>query len=158
MNRIGWADLTITPDDEALQAFRDAWNWFLEDVGTPVLFSVWGDVFLDREGAIYWLNTGTGEMSQAASDLDDFKARLGGDQVDEWFLPGLVSQAHQAGLHPASGQCFTYLTYPIFAEGKYEVANIRVVSTWEHFSLSGDLHRQIADLPDGASIRIAVGP
>lgn len=157
MSHVGWAELTITPDDKALRAFRGAWDWLVEDLGAPVLFSVWGDVFLDREGAIYWLNTGTGEISQAASNLDDFRMRLGGDQADEWFLPALVSQAHQAGLHPASGQCFTYLTYPIFAEGKYEVTNIRVVSAWEHFSLSGDLHRQIIHVTDEGKVRITVG-
>jgi energy-coupling factor transporter ATP-binding protein EcfA2 len=37
-------------------------------------------------------------------------------------------------------------------------SNIRLVSALEHFSLSGDLHRQIAHLPDGAKVRIAVGP
>lgn len=148
----------ITPDEEALQALQDAWSWLLEDVGRPVLFSVWGDVFLDREGAIFWLNTGTGEISAVASSLDEFRVRLGGDQVDEWFLPDLVGQAHQAGLRPENGQCFTYVTYPIFAEGKYEVSNIRVVSSREHFSLSGDLHKQIAHLPDGSKVRVTVGP
>ena len=158
LSRVGWADLTITPDDETLQAFQNAWSWLLEGVGTPVLFSVWGDVFLDRDGAIFWLNTGIGEISEVASDLDNFRAQLGGNRVDEWFLPDLVGQAHQAGLNPTNGQCFTYLTYPIFAEGKYEVANIRVVPAREHFSLSGDLHEQIARLPDGGKVRITVGP
>ena len=158
LSRVGWADLTITPDDETLRAFQNAWSWLLEGVGTPVLFSVWGDVFLDRDGAIFWLNTGIGEISEVASDLDNFRAQLGGNRVDEWFLPDLVGQAHQAGLNPTNGQCFTYLTYPIFAEGKYEVANIRVVPAREHFSLSGDLHEQIARLPDGGKVRITVGP
>jgi hypothetical protein len=129
-----------------------------EGVGTPVLFSVWGDVFLDREGPIFWLNTGTGEISQVASNLDDFRARLGGDRVDEWFLPSLVEQAHQAALHHVNGQCFTYATYPVFAEGNNEVANIRVVPAREHFSLSGDLHKQIAHLADGDKVKITVGP
>lgn len=158
MSDIGWSDLTITPDEEVLEAFCHAWAWKLEGLGTPVLFSVWGDVFLDRNGPISWLNTGIGELLEVASDLEDFRALLAGDQVDEWFLPDLVGRLHQAGLRPATGQCFTYVTYPVFAEGKYEVANIYVSTAREHFGLSGALHHQLAHLPDGAKVKLVVEP
>lgn len=158
MSRASWSAHTITPDDEALRALRDAWSWLLGEAWTPALFSVWGDVFLDQDGRIFWLNTGTGEIVEVASDLDDLQTRLAGEQVDEWFLPHLVDELHQCGLRPSAGQCFTYVTYPVFAEGKYEVANIRVVAAREHFGLSGELHRQIANLPDGAQVRISVAP
>lgn len=158
MSDVSWSDLTISPDDEALQALRDAWGWLIGEQWKPTLFSVWGDMFFDRGGPISWLNTGTGEIVDVASSLDDFRARLAGEQADEWFLPRLVAELHQAGLRPLAGRCFTYVTYPVFAEGKYEVANIRVVPTREHFGLSGELHRQIAELPDGVQVRISVGP
>jgi len=158
LSSISWSDLTITPDDEALRALRDAWNWLLGDAWTPVLFSVWGDVFFERSRPISWLNTGTGEIFQVASDLDDFQACLAGEKIGEWFLPHLVSEVHQRGLRPSAGQCFTYVTYPVFAEGRYEAENIRIVATHEHFRLSGELHRSIANLPDGAQVRISIGP
>lgn len=158
MSGMGWSDLTIAPDEAALQSFRNAWAWRLGATATPVLFSVWGDVFLDRDGPIFWLNTGTGELLEVASDLEDFRARLAGDQVDEWFLPDLVGRLHLAGLRPATGQRFTCVTYPVFAEGKYEVANTYVTAAREHFSLSGELHQQLAPLPDGTEVRLDVAP
>ena len=45
---------------------------------------------------------------------------------------------------------------PIFQEATYTVDNVVPLGMQEHFEVTADLHRQIADLPDGAQVRIEI--
>jgi hypothetical protein len=158
MSEIGWSDLTVTPDEAAVRALRTSWNWLLGQDWSPLLFSILGDVFLRHEQQVEWLNTGTGEITTVSENEDAFREALATERADDWFMPGLVAALHEAGKRPGVGHCFTYAIYPIFAEGRYEVANFAVVPAWEHFSLSGDLHRQLSELPDGTQVGLSVVP
>jgi hypothetical protein len=153
---IGWSDLTLTPDEEAVRALRSSWAWLLGDDWSPILFSIWGDVFIQRPDGVAWVNTGTGDVTLVAADQDQFRERLIGEARDDWFLPELVDLLHEKGKRPRLGECFTYAIYPIFAEGKYVPENFKPVPAVEHFGLSGDLHRQIHDLEDGTKVRLTV--
>lgn len=126
-----------------MATLRSKWHWLLGAEWAPLLFSVFGDAFIEKDGQVQWLNTGTGEIIPVAKDRSEFQHKLGGDDTNDWFMPGLVAALHDAGKYPVEGQCFTYAIYPVFAEGKYEVGNFAVVPIKEHFGLSGDLHRQI---------------
>jgi hypothetical protein len=88
-----WPDLTMTPDDEAVTALRTSWRWRLGDDWLPLMFSIWGDVFLKTAHDVRWLNTGTGELTVVASNEDDFREALGDELVNDWFLPPLVEGA-----------------------------------------------------------------
>jgi hypothetical protein len=123
---------------------------------SPILFSVWGDVFLKRPDDVAWLNTGTGELTSVAKDEDEFRELLRGFARSDWFLPVLVASLHELGKRPGPGECFTYAIYPVFAEGQYVPENFTPVPPASHFGLSGDLHRQIQDLEDGAKVRVTV--
>jgi hypothetical protein len=153
---IGCSDLTFTPDDEAVQTLRASWDWLLGENWSPILFSIWGDVFIQKPDGVVWVNTGTAEVTVVAADQDEFRERLMGESRTDWFLPELVDLLHAKGKRPALGQCFTYAIYPIFAEGKYVPENFKAVPAREHFGLSGDLHRQIRDLEDGSKVRLTV--
>jgi hypothetical protein len=153
---IGWFDLVITPSDAAVRQFRSSWDWLVDVDWSPILFSVWGDVFLKRPDDIVWLNTGTGELTAVAKDEDEFRQLLRGWGRSDWFLPNLVASLHETGKRPAAGECFTYAIYPVFEEGKYVPENFKPVPAASHFGVSGDLHRQIQDLEDGATVRVTV--
>jgi len=154
---VGWSSLTFEPTAEAIEALSDAWAWLLNEPFRPLLFSVLGDMFFVRDdGAVWWLNTGTAEVTRVADSVDDFKEKLGTDVVDEWMLPNLVQQLHDAGKIPESGECYTFVTLPIFQEGRYEVDNLNPVPATEHFAMTGHVHHEIASLPDGAKMKITV--
>ena len=73
------------------------------------MFSVLGDVFLERaSGGVWWLNTGTGELTAVVASVLAFQALLGTDQAHEWFLPELTTKLHAAGNMPGPGECFTF--------------------------------------------------
>ncbi len=141
---IGFSSLTFTPSEETVQQLAESWGWLIREPFVPVLFSVLGDVFIEPDsGGIWWLNTGTAEVTRVADTLDEFRERLGTEAADEWFMPVLVEALHAAGKAPEAGECYTYVTLPIFAEGKYEVGNLNPVPAGEHFALTGRILQEI---------------
>jgi len=153
-----WSSLTFEPSDEAVQQLRESWSWLLREPFVPVLFSVLGDVFFEpRSGGVWWLNAGTADVSRVAGSVEEFQGLLGTDLVEEWFMPSLVARLHAAGKRPSAGECFTYVTLPVFREGTYEVSNMNPVNAREHFALTGHILQEIRELPDGAQVRINVG-
>src|SRR5690349_12553538 len=111
-----WKDLTFIPDDVALAELRRAWAWLLPSTFEPFMTSTLGDVFF-QQGAdeVFWLNTGTAEITRVASSKIDFLERLKTDESDEWFMPPLIAELRAAGKILKPGQCYTYVCYPIFA-------------------------------------------
>jgi hypothetical protein len=153
----GWSSLTFEPTAEAIEELSEAWAWLLKDPFRPVLFSVLGDMFFTRDdGRVWWLNTGTAEVTEVAESVEQFREKLGGDLANDWFLPHLVGLLHEAGKIPEAGECYTYVTLPIFKDGRYEADNLNPVPAFEHFSLTGRIHQEIAALPDGAKVRMRV--
>ncbi|GAB3257840.1 T6SS immunity protein Tdi1 domain-containing protein [Chitinimonas naiadis] len=152
---LSWSDLICTPDDDAIQHLLAAWGWLLDEPFSPLLFSSLGDMFFEKQsGGVYWLNTGTAEVTQVADTVDAFQALLGGEQTEEWFMPPLIEALHEAGLIPAQGQCYSYKVLPVFAEGKYEVDNFKLLAAGEHFTATAHVLKQIQALPDGSTIRL----
>ena len=154
---IGWNALTITPSVEAVGELRTAWSWLLPECYQPILFSAIGDLFYQTpSGEIWWLNTGTAEMSKVAESQSEFQHLLGTAMADEWLLPPLIENLIKAGKALSPGRCYTFVTLPIFREGTYAVENLKPVDAREHFALTGHIHKEISNLPDGAAVTCKV--
>lgn len=154
---VGWNELTVTPDDEAVRELRIAWAWLLPEEYRPVLFSALGDMFFETaSGDVQWLNTGTAEISHVADSLDLFREFLGSEFANELFLPPLIEKLIDAGKRLGPEQCYSYTTLPIFKEGTYTAENLAPISMKEHFRLTGSLHEQLQDMPEGAKVRMKV--
>ncbi len=69
----------------------------------------------------------------------------------------LVEQAEAALGKLAEGESY-HLAIPGPLGGKYIISNIRKISTCESLDFSGDLAKQIENLPDGTKIRLKVIP
>lgn len=153
---VGWTDLTFDPGQRALSAIASSWSWLLVEPFHPVLFSTLGDMFFryERGHEIYWLNTGTGSVAPIAGSEEAFESLLASEAAEELFLPDLISDLHEAGKLLQADECYSYAIFPVFAEGKYEASNLNPVPSWEHFGLSGDLHKQLRDFPDGTKVSI----
>lgn len=147
VERVTWRELSFLPDAQAMAELAAAWSWRLPSPFEPVMASTLGDVFFQSGGdEVYRLDTGTAEIQQVAPSRPAFVELLKTDKVDDWFMPALVSRLIAAGKKLEPGQCYTYVTLPIFEQGRYEVANLNPVPAREHFGLTGELHRQLAGL------------
>ena len=152
---INGSDLTCTPNQDAIERLAEAWAWLLKEPFVPVLFSALGDMFFEPDsGGIWWLNTGTAELTRVADSVEDFHSKLATEAGGEWLMPALVEQLNAAGKVPEPGECYTYVTLPVFAEGKYDVDNLNPVPAGEHFAITGHILHEIQQLPDEAKVKL----
>lgn len=131
----------------------DDWDWLLEGPHRIVLVTRMGDAFLqDPEGRVIFLDTLEGRAKPAAPSLDAFNQRLAAGQIDpDWFSPDLLAIVQGRGDRLRSGQCFSYKVPPALG-GSLDSSNVGIIDVVVHFSISGQLHRQIKDLKPGTRI------
>ena len=110
---VGWNHLTMTPSADAIGELRSAWSWLLPSNYQPVLFSSFGDMFYEvPTGEIWWLNTGTAELSKVAESKHEFQQFLGTELVNDWFLPPLIEdlvKREKSSVKDAASLCRRYL-------------------------------------------------
>ena len=150
---------TCELSESDLTELRASWAWLLPREFELVVVSALGDAFIRcNDGKVLWLNTGTGELSEVGESEALFWASAQGDSGLNWFMPKLLTELYRAGKTRRDGECYTYAILPVFAEGKYEEWNFKAVPACDHFAMTGKIHREIGDLPDGSKVRIVVDP
>ena len=149
--------LTFSPGKDAIEQLAQSWIWLLKDPYTPVLFSSLGDVFFARDaGDVWWLNTGTAQVTRVADSVAHFEKLLRTDIIEEWFMPLLIEQLHLNGKIPEPGECYTYVTLPVFSDGLYDVDNLNPVPAREHFAITGQIHKDIRGVPDAGKVKLRI--
>lgn len=73
----------------------------------------------------------------------------------DWYMKNLVSIASEKYGVLEAGSKF-HLAIPAILGGEYSLENIKIVSLVEQIRFSGDLGRQIENLPDGAQVELKV--
>lgn len=151
--RITWKELTISPSGVDLPSLLSEWRWLVNETYEPVVISALGDLFLrDAAGQIFWLDVAWGELTQVAVSGEEFKQLMvQPDNANQWFVPQLVGDLLASGKHLGPGECFSYVKPPILG-GKIEPDNFEATDLQVHFSVLGQIHRQVKDLPPGTPI------
>ena len=82
---------------------------------------------------------------------------LSSDQefLADWHMEALVQVAEDK-LGPLEEGEKYYMVIPGILGGEYGISNIKTLSLVELIKLSGDLAKQIQDLPDGAQVKLKV--
>ena len=127
---------------------------------------MFGGLFLEMQsGGVFWLDCPAGTLERVADSADEFNAYIESErtsewlkQIEWWFLGPLVEKLRDAGKRPLPGQCYGLLQLPIFVDGLYSIENVYVLPVREWLTLTGSLHEQICDLPDGAKVRFEIVP
>jgi hypothetical protein len=155
--KIKWNDLSVNFNHIDENRLIESWSWLIGLNKKPILISSIGDLFLeDEEGFCYWLNVGEGIIEKVADNLNEFNTKLKNEEfVDEWFLIELIAELKRSGLELTEKKLFGYKTLPILG-GEYKPENFELTDIEVHFELSGQIHKQIKDLPNGTKIEIKV--
>lgn len=156
---VTWNDIAFQLESSVAQAAATEWSWLVAEPWTPLVCSMVGGMFLEKSnGTVHWLDTGTALVEQVANSRADFEQVMKASPalVDEWFLPPLIERLHAAGKKAGAGECYGFTILPVFAEGKYDVSNMFVVPVREQFVGMADIHRQISELPEGASVQVKI--
>jgi hypothetical protein len=133
------------------------WRWKIGGGATIVALSRSGDAFVAQaDGKVWWLDTGAGELEQVAASRTEF-AELLTDPANASRLlltPVVEEFVRLHGPFP-SGKCLSFTQLPVLG-GSYSIENRWLAPAVEHFGVTGDMHRQIRDVPDGAKVQIRV--
>jgi len=147
-------DLTVNISHLDQSMILSDWQWLIGVNKLPILVCAIGDVFLqDSEtGVIDCLDVSSGEVLPIASDVNEFRELLSSTEfVVNHFAVQLVGDLLKSGLSLASGEVFSFKK-PLALGGDCVLENIEPTDLEVHFSIYGQIHEQIKNLPDGVSV------
>ncbi|WP_420113172.1 hypothetical protein [Pseudactinotalea sp.] len=140
-------------DPETIYRDLEDWAWLpgLTDL-RPVMVTVFADVILQGADGYWFLDTMEGHLAREWPDAAAVNAALGTSEgQDQFLMGGLAHAAAAAGVERPTGQVYV-LTPPPVVGGSFAVENIMAMELPVALSLSGQLHRQLTDLPPGTPI------
>ena len=146
-------DLTVSPQGLDIDTFLESWQWLIPKHAKPVLLTALGDVFIqDARGAVHFLDTCSGTVKKIAESGDGFKALLQDVEfVTEYMHPGQIADLKAAGLELTPGMCYSHKLLLVLG-GQDTVDNYEVFPIAIHVDFTGQIHKQVKDLPEGTQI------
>jgi hypothetical protein len=137
----------------------EQWRWLCVEPVTLVARNGFGDLFLrTAEGRVLRLNVGDGTLGQVAESESSFEDSLKYLAKRElWFAEQQLETFAERGLRLNDLQCIGFKMPIVLAESANVPNNAYVADLYEQVSFLGDLHRQIADAPDGERVRLKFG-
>lgn len=146
-------DLTISPEGVDMNSLLSDWSWAMPEPLRPVLLTAMGDAFAQGEsGSVYFVDMVEGTINPVADDGASFQSLLSDKQfVTNYMFPSRIVQLRNAGKTLDSQQVYSH-KQPLVLGGDDDTDNVETVDVNVHVSIHGQIHRQVKDLPDGASI------
>lgn len=135
------------------------WRWLIGAGLTLWRVTLAGDVLLSdpANGAVHMLDVAAGTIERVAADTAEFDRRVVDPAFAERiFRTAMLAAAALAGVRPATGKCLSH-RIPLVLGGSNEPANLEACDVSVHFSLAGQIHHRVRELPPGAKIgRVAI--
>lgn len=142
---------------QLLDEVRGAWGWVGIEPVELIDDNDFGNLILKDVRGQYWRLCPEDLYCEVVAGGREELDRLSKDQefLSDWCMRGLVDQAFQrfGTLTPGRKYC---LKIPGALGGEYGGGNLATISLDELIRASGHIAQQIADLPDGASIKLSV--
>lgn len=148
-------DKKITMD--LISEIRGAWGWVGIDPQEIVGENEFGNLIIKDTDGKYWRMCPEDVYCKIVANNRDELDKLSQDQgfLADWYMTALVDQAKVSVGPLADGRKYC-LAIPGVLGGAYDSSNIKSVPLVELIRLSGDIGKQIRDLPDGAQIELKV--
>ena len=142
---------------QLLDEVRSAWGWIGIEPVDLIDDNDFGNLILKDVQGQYWRLCPEDLYCEVVASNRVELDRLANDQefLSDWYMRALVDQAFQrlGALAPGQKYC---LKMPGVLGGDYGGDNLGKISFDELIRSSGHIAQQIADLPDGASIKLSV--
>lgn len=130
----------------------ESWDWMDFSDKTPFITTCFGDVFFESKEGIYFLDSIGGSLDKVAASKAELQDILNTeDGQDHYLMAGLVVLARESGLLLEDGECYDFKISPALS-GPLELSNIQKMSFKVSLHISGQLMKQIKDLPPGTKI------
>lgn len=159
-------DLTVNFSHLDKKTLLSDWQWVIDSSKSrlvrwissasklPILITASGNAFLQdvKTGAVYILDTVEGSIAQVSSSPQEFRNQLSEQEfIKRHFSVEMIAALRQSGVLLAPKQIYSFRVPPALG-GKFEVSNIEATDIAVHFSVSGQIQRQITGLPAGTAI------
>jgi hypothetical protein len=134
------------------------WRWLCTGQLSLVARNAFGDLFLaNASGEVLWLEIAAGRLTRIASSRSQFFKLLERmENLEAWLAESDAKAASGRGLQPGLTQCIGFRIPLAFAESRELPDNAYIADLYEHVSFLGDMHRQIASIPEGGKIRLRI--
>ena len=142
---------------DLISEIRDAWGWVGIDPLEVVGESDFGNLIIKDTDGRYWRMCPEDVYCRIVASNRDELDKLSQDQdfLEDWYMTALVDQARESVGPLTDGRKYC-LVIPGVLGGAYDSSNIKSVPLVELIRLSGDIGKQIRELPDGAQIELKV--
>jgi len=140
-----------------IEEINESWGWVGLEANEVVNDNDFGNLLIrDTEGQFWRLCPEDVYCEVVAIDDNEFDLLWHNEEfLEDWHMQNLVSQASEVLGKLDEGRKY-HLTIPGVLGGEYGTSNICTVPLVEQIRYSGDLGKQIRDLPDGAQIELKV--
>jgi hypothetical protein len=140
-----------------LSKILSTWTWLTGKNMDIVALTKAGDALLkDDQGYMHFLDTGNGTMNLISKDYKDFlENKLSENVLEELLLPKLIDRLDRNNIKLKVGQVYSYTMLPILG-GMYDEKNMFALDLYEHYNLTGEIHLQLKDMPNGTEVEIDV--
>ncbi len=147
-------DLTVNFSHLDRDTLFEAWQWLIGPSKLPILLTAAGDAFVqDAEDAtVHFLDVGAGQLHPIAGSAEELSSLLANkDFVVNHLAVQMVGAIMQAGRRLEPGQIYSFKVLPVLG-GQYDLNNVEAMDIAVHFSLAGQIHEKVRNLPPGTPI------
>ncbi|RZK58982.1 MAG: DUF4262 domain-containing protein [Pedobacter sp.] len=155
--KVNVSDLVKDINKINLNDITTEWEWLIAGYKKVLMLTKFGDMFLQNPNdEVVWLDTGTGVVTEVASSIAEFEEQLNKDEkMEEWLLPNLFIKLQSLNINLKESQIYGFQVLPILG-GTYTVENIKPIDIGVHFSINGEILRQLKNMPDGTEVQLKV--
>jgi hypothetical protein len=142
---------------ELIAIVKESWGWAGLDPGQIVGDNDFGNLMVKDHSGRYWRlcpeDLYCRVVAESRAELDVLSHSQ--EFLRDWYMTELVAQAKErlGPLRPGYKYC---LKIPGLLGGEYGGDNVASIPIGELISASGHIARQLADLPDGAKVRLSI--
>lgn len=137
---------------ETFQAALESWDWLGVKGKTPVLCSLFGDVFLQDPKGFWFLDSLEGTLTHVAVTAAELQAIINtAEGQDKYLLVGLAQATVELGISLGQDQVYDFIIPPVLG-GALEPTNIKAGDFSVVLNLAGQIHKQVHDVPPGTKI------
>ena len=141
-----------------LETVKDAWGWIGLAPAEVLETNAFGNVLVKAlDGRVWRICPEDLRADVVAVSLVEFeKLKRQPEFSEDWNMTAMVDEANQKFGRPGEGRCYC-LRVPGVLGSEYGGDNLATISLLELIASSGDLAKQVSELPDGAEVQLNVG-
>ncbi len=140
-----------------IEAIKVSWGWVGIEPEEIIGENDFGNLIIKDDSGRYWRlcpeDVYCKIIAENRSELDSLS--INQEFLADWYMAALTERAREKLGSLQLGRKY-HLVIPGVLGGEYDSSNIRTVPQIEQIHFSGDIGKQIAELPDGAKIQLRV--